>query len=50
MFFTAGQGRYYNEQGVQDTDSHYLNFLFGTLISFDMECFDYKGLFYLHSK
>ena len=48
MFYTPGQGRYSNQQGVQDTDSRYLNFLFGTLISFEMECFDYKGLFNLH--
>lgn len=37
----GGQGRYINQQSV-DTESRYLNYLFGTLVSFDMDCFDYK--------
>ena len=38
----SGQARYVNQQQV-DSDSRYLNYLFGTLVSLELSCFDHKG-------
>ncbi|XP_063678436.1 uncharacterized protein LOC134814281 isoform X1 [Bolinopsis microptera] len=37
----GGQARYVNQQET-DSQSRYLNYLFGTSISFELDCFEYK--------